>query len=84
MFALDRLDGQGRAKRLIAAVVLTLAKFGLAKCPLQIREKVREDLNGYIPSPVLKGTMNRYIVPPGLGKRSGILGAMAMAKNSSL
>ena len=49
-----------------------------------IRQKVREDLNGYIPSPILKGTMSGYIVPPGLGKRSGILGAMAMAKNSSL
>ena len=47
-----------------------------------IRQKVREDLNDYIPSPVIKGTMNTYIVPPGLGKRSGILGAMALAKNS--
>ena len=49
-----------------------------------IRQKVRQDLNGYIPSPVIKGTMNGFIVPPGLGKRSGILGAMAMAKRSSL
>ena len=49
-----------------------------------IRQKVREDLNDYIPSPVIKGTMSGYIVPPGLGKRSGILGAMAMAKSNSL
>ena len=49
-----------------------------------IRQKVREDLNGYIPSPVIKGTMSGYIVPLGLGKRSGILGAMAMAQSSSL
>jgi len=49
-----------------------------------IRQKVREDLNGYIPSPVIKGTMSGYIVPPGLGKHSGILGAMAMAQSSSL
>lgn len=49
-----------------------------------IRQKVREGLNGYIPSPVINGTMNEYIVPPGLGKRSGILGAMAMAKSSFL
>jgi fructokinase len=45
-----------------------------------IRNRVREILNGYIPSPVIAGTMELYIVPPGLGKRSGILGAMAMAK----
>ena len=48
----------------------------------QIREKVREILNGYIASPVIAGTMEDYIVAPGLGKRSGILGAMAMAMNS--
>jgi fructokinase len=46
-----------------------------------IRQKVREILNGYIASPVLKGTMDEYIVPPGLGKRSAILGAIAMAGN---
>jgi fructokinase len=45
-----------------------------------IRQKVRENLNGYIPSPVVTGTMDEYILPPGLGKRSGILGAMALAK----
>ena len=28
------------------------------------------------------GNMDGYIVPPGLGKRSGILGAMALAKSS--
>jgi fructokinase len=47
-----------------------------------IRRKVQEYLNDYISSPVTKGAMNDYIVPPGLGKRSGILGAMALAKNS--
>jgi fructokinase len=47
-----------------------------------IRRKVRDNLNGYIASPVVTGTMEDYIVPPGLGKRSGILGAMAMAKKS--
>jgi fructokinase len=46
-----------------------------------IRQKVRENLNNYISSPVITGTMNDFIVPPGLGKRSGILGAMAMAKH---
>ncbi len=45
-----------------------------------IRMKVRQNLNGYIASPVISGDMETYIVPPGLGKRSGILGAMALAK----
>jgi fructokinase len=47
-----------------------------------IRTKVREKLNGYIPSDVLKGSLEHFIVPPGLGKRSGILGAMALAKKA--
>ncbi len=45
-----------------------------------IRNRVREILNDYIPSPVIAGQMNLYITPPGLGKRPGILGALAMAK----
>jgi fructokinase len=48
-----------------------------------IQQKVRKNLNRYITSPVIKGSMDGYIVPPGLGKRSGILGAMAMAISSS-
>jgi fructokinase len=46
-----------------------------------IRRKVREDINGYIASPVMRGSMDDFIVPPGLGKRSAILGAMALAKH---
>jgi fructokinase len=45
-----------------------------------IRDKVRGLLNGYIASRVFTGTMEDYIVPPGLGRRSGILGALALAK----
>ncbi len=45
-----------------------------------IRQKTRELLSGYIASAVIAGNMEDYIVPPGLGKRSGILGAMALAK----
>jgi fructokinase len=44
-----------------------------------IRSRVKELLHGYIPSPVFEGGLEDYIVPPGLGTRSGILGAMAMA-----
>jgi fructokinase len=45
-----------------------------------IRGKVRRLLNGYIASPVFSGAMEEYIVPPALGKRSGVLGALALAK----
>jgi fructokinase len=45
-----------------------------------IRRKVRELLAGYISSPIFTGTLEDYIVPPTLGNRSGILGALAMAK----
>ncbi len=45
-----------------------------------IRHKVQELLNGYIPSPVIMERMDEYIVPPGLGHRSGVLGAVALAK----
>jgi len=45
-----------------------------------IRRKVRELLAGYISSPIFTGTLEDYIVPPALGNRSGILGALAMAK----
>lgn len=45
-----------------------------------VRGRVRLLLNGYVPSPVIAGSMDDYIVPPSLGKRSGVLGALAMAK----
>lgn len=45
-----------------------------------IRGKVRGLLNGYLTSPMLTGTMEEYIVPPALGKRSGVLGALALAE----
>jgi fructokinase len=47
-----------------------------------IRRKVSEILNGYIASPVISGDLETYIIPPGLGKRSGILGAMALAREA--
>jgi len=47
----------------------------------RIRTRVKELLNSYIHSPVFQGGLDGYIVPPGLGKRSAILGAMAMAKH---
>ena len=45
-----------------------------------VRSKVRGLLDGYIASPVLAGSMDDYIIPPALGRRSGVLGALALAK----
>jgi fructokinase len=44
-----------------------------------VRNRVREALNGYVQaSQVLEG-LDDYIVPPGLGNRAGLLGAIALA-----
>jgi len=44
-----------------------------------VRSKVQQLLNGYIHSPLILEKINEYIVPPALGNRSGVLGAIAMA-----
>lgn len=44
-----------------------------------VRAKVLDLLNGYIHSPVILEKIDSYIVPPALGNRSGVLGAIAMA-----
>ena len=45
-----------------------------------IRQEVPQLLNGYIQSPAILSDIDRYIVPPGLGNRSGVLGAIALAQ----
>ncbi len=44
-----------------------------------IRSKVKKLLNGYVRSPVITERIDEYIVAPGLGVRSGVLGAIALA-----
>ena len=44
-----------------------------------VRLKVQQYLNGYIQSPMILDKIDQYIVPPSLGNRSGVLGAIAMA-----
>jgi fructokinase len=44
-----------------------------------IHRGVLELLNGYVRSPAILEQIDRYIVPPGLGGRSGSLGAIALA-----
>lgn len=45
-----------------------------------IQQKVKEILNGYVQSPAVGDRIDTYIVPPGLGARSGMLGALALAQ----
>lgn len=46
----------------------------------RVRRYVREILNGYIQSPLILENIDRYIVPPDLGNRAGVLGAIALAQ----
>ena len=46
-----------------------------------IRRKVLKTLNGYVESESLLKKMDEFIVPPGLGSRSGSLGAIALAQS---
>jgi fructokinase len=45
-----------------------------------IRNKVRGVLNNYIDSPEIAENIEHYLVPPELGKLSGVLGAIAFAQ----
>lgn len=45
-----------------------------------IREKVQKLLNGYIQSNAITRDIDQYIVPPALGGRAGVLGAIALAE----
>ena len=44
-----------------------------------VRQKTGQRLNGYIQKPQLEEGLDEYIVPPGLGNRAGVLGAIALA-----
>jgi fructokinase len=45
----------------------------------RVRARTRELLAGYIRSPRIMGDIDGYIVPPALGSRAGVLGAIALA-----
>lgn len=45
-----------------------------------VRQKVQQQLNGYVQSPAILDKIDQYIVPPVLGNRAGILGAIALAE----
>ena len=46
----------------------------------RIHQKVKTLLNGYVQSAKILEDISSYIVPPGLGGRSGVLGALALAQ----
>ncbi|MBI1763854.1 MAG: ROK family protein, partial [Acidobacteria bacterium] len=44
-----------------------------------LRPAVQHLLNGYLQMPQITARIDEYIVPPGLGDRAGVLGAIALA-----
>jgi fructokinase len=47
-----------------------------------IHEEVKRLLNGYIRLPTILEKIDEYIVPPDLGDRAGVLGAIALARQT--
>jgi fructokinase len=47
-----------------------------------VRQELLELLNGYVQAPEILEGMDDYVVPPGLGNRAGVLGAIALAQDS--
>lgn len=47
-----------------------------------IRREVKGLLNSYVRAPEILEQIDQYIVPPALGSRAGILGAIALAENA--
>jgi fructokinase len=47
-----------------------------------LRREVQSLLNGYVQAPELFELIDQYIVPPGLGGRAGMLGAIALAEQA--
>ncbi|MFM8426960.1 MAG: ROK family protein [Chloroflexota bacterium] len=48
----------------------------------KVQKRTRELINGYIQSPAILEHIESYIVNPGLGNRSGMLGALALAEHA--
>jgi len=49
----------------------------------KIQQKTKQLINGYIQSPAILEHIETYIVNPGLGNQSGMLGAIALAEQAS-
>ena len=46
----------------------------------KVRVRVQQLLNGYVQAAEVLHEIDRFIVPPGLGSRAGVLGALALAQ----
>lgn len=47
-----------------------------------VRRRVQELLAGYVAAPEISEQIDEYIVPPALGGRAGVLGALALAQDA--
>jgi fructokinase len=47
-----------------------------------VRSKVQQILNGYVQSPQILHEIDQFIVPPALGGRAGVIGAIALAEQA--
>jgi fructokinase len=47
-----------------------------------IREELKRLLNGYVQAKELIENLNQYVIPPRLGNRSGIVGALVLAEQA--
>lgn len=48
-----------------------------------VRQQTRDLLHGYIAAPAILERIDEYIVAPGLGKQSGVLGAIVLAERAA-
>ncbi len=48
-----------------------------------VQRKTQESLNGYVRAPEITERIETFIVPPALGKRAGVLGAIALAERAA-
>jgi fructokinase len=47
-----------------------------------VRKELQRVLNGYVQSVALGDGIDRYVVPPRLGNRSGVLGSLILAEQA--
>ncbi len=63
-------------------VVLGGGVMGVEGLIERVRHKVRTAVNGYLPRAELSTNVDRYLVTPGLGTYSGVVGAFALAQRA--
>src|SRR5205823_1725507 len=47
-----------------------------------VRSRLREVVAGYLETPLLGEEIDAYLVPPALGERAGVLGAIRLARRT--